>query len=295
MDAFISHSSRDMAVAMQVEETLEKEGLKIWLDRSDIRLGVLLRSELQSALLSSRVVILLWSKPAAESRWIASEILFAFHNDRFIIACVLDQTQLPPFLENTIFLDFGRDLEESMARLGPAVRRAPDRANEIPKAIGSMPRELHPQVMRIWEGQREVLNRLSSGDLEGAKQSQNLVDEVQRRVDEKWQIHPMILNLAGYHFKNAYMLEHWYAIQSGRPPKDDLLQRSERYFIEALLANPVDDSALNGLGNILFFERELDAAEFYTRRAIAYGERKGVDCTSYEHDLELIRRYKGVP
>jgi len=293
MDAFISHSSKDMALAMQVEEVLEKDGLKVWLDRSDIRIGALLRNELQSAIMSSRVVILLWSMPAADSRWIASEILFAFHNDRFIIACVLDDTQLPPFLESTIFLDLGRDPEAGIARLVRAVREAPDQANEIPKIIGSMPGELRPQVQRIWEGQQEVLKWLNSGNLEKAKQSQALVDEVQQGVNEKWQMHPMILNLAGYHYKNAYMVEHWHAIQSGRPPKDALLQRAERCFIEALLANPVDDSALNGLGNILFFERELDAAEFYTRRAIFYCERRGVDCSSYKHDLKLILRFKG--
>jgi len=34
------------------------------------------------------------------------------------------------------------------------------------------------------------------------------------------------------------------------------------------LINPIDYSALNGLGNILFFQGELDAAEFFVSSAI---------------------------
>ncbi|MBA3494640.1 MAG: toll/interleukin-1 receptor domain-containing protein [Gammaproteobacteria bacterium] len=84
MNAFISHASKDVALAARLEELLEEDGLKVWLDHSEIRLGVLLRKELQTAIKNSRVLILLWSKVAAKSRWIAAEVLTAFHLNRFI-------------------------------------------------------------------------------------------------------------------------------------------------------------------------------------------------------------------
>ncbi len=49
-----------------------------------------------------------------------------------------------------------------------------------------------------------------------------------------------MLNVAGYHQKNAYMLKHWDAIQAGRAPPDRLLQKAERYFFGALQADPTD-------------------------------------------------------
>lgn len=102
MDAFISHSSADAALAELVESTLENEGLAAWLDKTEISVGAPLRDELQSSIEESRVVVLLWSKAAARSRWVAAEVLTAFHLGRFIVPCVLDKARLPQFLESTV-------------------------------------------------------------------------------------------------------------------------------------------------------------------------------------------------
>jgi hypothetical protein len=88
------------------------------------------------------------------------------------------------------------------------------------------------------------------------------------------------------------MFKYWGAIQAGRAPKDPLLVRSERYFFEALCVDPEDPSALNGLGSILMFERELDAAEFFQSRAIAIVKRSGGNYAAAEHDLDLILYFK---
>src|SRR5262245_48248236 len=90
--AFISRSSANAALAGRIERALESDGLPVWLDRSKIRAGQLLRPELQGAIGGSRVLVLLWSKAAAKSRWVAAEILTAFHLNRFVVACVCDKT-----------------------------------------------------------------------------------------------------------------------------------------------------------------------------------------------------------
>jgi Flp pilus assembly protein TadD len=64
-----------------------------------------------------------------------------------------------------------------------------------------------------------------------------------------------------------------------------LLLEAERFFFSTLFVNPVDPSALNGLGNVLTFERDYEAAEFFVERALEIEP-------SYEqalHDLALIR------
>jgi tetratricopeptide (TPR) repeat protein len=102
----------------------------------------------------------------------------------------------------------------------------------------------------------------------------------------------VVLNLCGYHRKNAYMLKHWGAIQGGRPPKDPLLRHAERWFFETLFVNPNDYSGLDGLSSILIYEKELEAAEFFSLRAIALAAAHGIDYGAAKHNLAMIRRFK---
>jgi hypothetical protein len=55
------------------------------------------------------------------------------------------------------------------------------------------------------------------------------------------------------------------------------------------LINPIDYGALNGLGNILLFQGELDAAEFFVGSAIMCAKKDGADYWQAKNDLELIR------
>ena len=86
-DFFLSHSHADAAQAEALANWLkEQEKLTPWLDNADIGLGALLRNELQEAIRRSRLLVLLWSRAAARSRWGAAEILTAFRLDRLLEA-----------------------------------------------------------------------------------------------------------------------------------------------------------------------------------------------------------------
>jgi len=109
-----------------------------------------------------------------------------------------------------------------------------------------------------------------------------------RAAELCWNVDPMILSLAGYHRKNAYMIRHWQEYSAERFPKDTLLEEGRSRFFEILLINPIDYSALNGLRNILLFQGELDAAEFFVSSAITCAKKDRVDWQA-KHDLELVR------
>ena len=64
----------------------------------------------------------------------------------------------------------------------------------------------------------------------------------------------------------------------------------DRCFFESLFADPLDYEALNGLGSILYFEREFEAAEFFIRRALVLAKRAGVDYPAAKSDLDLVLR-----
>jgi|SRR6266496_1518390 len=295
MDAFISHSSKNTALAAQIEKCLEQDALNVWLDRSEIRLGVLLRNELQVAIQNSRVLILLWSRPAANSRWVAAELLSAFHLNRFIIPCVLDNTQLPYFLQPTVYLDLRRQRAKRIEGLGRTVREAPNAANDVRPIMSSQSPEVSRAIHMLATAQRAVLTQLQQRNPGKAQEIQNLADDVMKHALQAWVMDQTILNLAGYHCKNAYMIKHWDAIQAGVSLKDPLLQDAERFFFRTLFINPKDYSALNGLGSILIMEQELDAAEFFIQRAIALAEQDQVDYIEAKQDLAMITRYKQKP
>jgi TIR domain len=294
VDAFISHSSSNHAQAQQVESALEAEGLDVWLDDSEIRLGVLLSTELQSSIRGCRALVLLWSEAASGSRWVNSEWLMALHQEVRVLPCTLDETPLPQCLAGNVFLNLRTAGEDGVARLTRAIRDAGDAATPLAPTMRGESPELRDAIAALAQGQQAMTDRLQRRELAEAAEVQKLLDDVMDKTRQVWPLDPMVVNLSGYHLKNAYMLEHWDALQAGRAPPDELLGQAEGRFFETLFLDPFDPSPLNGLGSILMLQRDLDAAEFFIVAAIEAAKRRGM--ASYpaaEHDLELVRAYKG--
>ena len=207
MDAFISHSSEDTELAEKIQKILVDAGLTLWLDRSALRFGVLLRDELLAALRASRVMVLLWSKASSKSRWVASEFLSAYHMDHFIIPVRLDKTRLPQFLQNTVYLDIDRSGEQVLENLPRAVREAPDAANRFSPVMASQPLEQKLTSLNIAAIQKKE-TALIPGKLGEARKVHAKADVMVREAEKQWKYNSMILALSGYHLKNAYLLKH---------------------------------------------------------------------------------------
>jgi TIR domain len=289
--AFLSHASQDADFANTVAASLHRRRLKTWIDNSNLSFGTLLRDELRSAIENSRVVILLWSQAATQSRWVMAEIFTAFHLNRFIIPCVLDDTPLPQFLQNTAYLNRKRDEADIGEKLARAIRQAPDAANQPAPWLGTRTQLVESLVNGIGAAQIGVVLAMNA-DFQKASEANEHVGDALKSAHELAPYDPMILNLAGYQCKNDYMFAHQPEIRAGRPPKDPLLIKGESYFFDALCVDPSDASAVNGLGSILMFELELDAAEFFVRRAIDIRKRTGQNYEAAEHDLDLILYFK---
>jgi hypothetical protein len=289
--AFFSHASQDAAIVDLVAQALRDNQLAIWVDASDIAFGGLLRQELQVAIQKSHILVLFWSENALKSRWVMAEIFTAFHLNRFIIPYVLDATPLPQFLANSAYLSLKRDHVDIGAKLSRAISSAPDSANKPAPLINSRTTVVQSLVNGIGAAQIAVVQAMTE-DFQKAAEANTQVESALNSAREMAPLDPMILNLSGYQCKNNYMFKYWDAIQAGQAPKDQLLLDSERYFFETLCIDPLDPSALNGLGSILMFERELDAAEFFQRRAIEIVKKSGGNYEAAQHDLDLILYFK---
>ena len=290
MDAFISHSSANRALAVRLEKALEKAGLSVWLDDSEIHYGVLLGKQLRESIRASKVTILLWSSHAAASRWVVTEWLTTFHLGRFIVPCSLDDTPLPQCLQTSLRLPIKRVSRGVVEDLVRAIREAPKGPNELAPLITGQSPDIAAAIDAIGREQFAILETLGTS-LVDAQAQQARLDPVVDDALAAWPLDSTIVNLAGYHLKNAYMLKNWAAIQAGRSPKDPLLDQAEQRFFETLGLDPTDPEALNGLGTILTFKRDLEAAEFFILAAIAEAKRRGIGYPAAEQDLALVRRF----
>lgn len=291
-DTFISHSSADKAKVRQLIALLKSRRLNPWIDEAGVQFGGLLRDGLQVAIRDSKTFVLVWSKAASKSRWVIAELLTAFHLGRFTIPCVLDRTPLPQFLGNAAYLDQKREGRRLGEMLAVAIRGAPATRNRIMPLIAAARTEVIAQSDAIARAQQQELAALDAQNLRESRKIHATVDKRVAAALKRFPLESKVLNVAGYHQKNAYMLKHWDAIQAGRAPPDRLLQKAERYFFAALQADPTDPSALNGVGSILLFERELDAAAFFQRCALKSAKRLGSDYPEARQDLQLTLRFK---
>ena len=291
-DTFISHASEDKAKVRRLIALLKARRLDPWVDETGVQFGGLLRDELQDAIDDSRTFVLIWSKAASKSRWVIAELLTAFHLRRFIIPCLLDKTSLPQFLGNAAYLDPKREGRRLGETLAAAIRGAPAARNRIMPLMAAARAEVIDQSDSIARTQLQELVALSTENLDESTMIHKAVDKRVAAALKRFPLESKVLNVAGYHQKNAYMLKHWDAIQAGRAPPDRLLQKSERYFFAALQADPTDPAALNGVGSILLFERELDAAAFFQRCALKSAKRLGFDYPEARQDLQLTLRFK---
>src|SRR5205823_4328384 len=121
--------------------------------------------------------------------------------------------------------------------VGGVARRVgdPRRQAAPPAAPERDPRVPHARPALVGAGGGAALGRR---ELARAAEIQRSLDELMQAARRRWPLDPMIVNLDGYHLKNAYMVEHWDAIQAGRAPPDQLLDQAERRFFETLFVDP---------------------------------------------------------
>ena len=292
MDVFISHASEDKPIARRLAQDLTKARISVWIDHANIRVGDPLADRIQEAIENATTLVLLWSASASESRYVKLEWQAAIHLGKAVIPCRLDQTDLPIFLRTVLFCDFrdsyAHGLRKLVEALGGVLPLPQPQPHERPPVLDNV-------IVAMHQAQQEVIIQLVQQGPSQAAEVQVRIDPLMEKALGVGGHDPMILNLAGYHKKNAYMIKHWVAIQKGMAPQDELLEEAERFFYSALSIRPDDPSALNGLGSVLMLRRDLDAAAIYIRTALARTQEEHRPYPAAEHDLRMVLRLKNAP
>jgi TolB-like protein/Flp pilus assembly protein TadD len=93
LSIFLSYSSADRTRIKPIVEALQARGYSVWWDR-DIAGGAAYARAIEAALKASQVVVVAWSKSAAESDWVRDEAAFGRDRTR-LVPLQLDQTEPP--------------------------------------------------------------------------------------------------------------------------------------------------------------------------------------------------------
>jgi len=110
-NVFLSYRSVDRAWTLNLYDVLTLHGYKVFIDQTALPAGSELMTRLQDALASSQSGVLIWSMATGDSKWVSNEYQVLKQRsmndpDFFFVAVRLDNTKLPPFLANNVFLDF---------------------------------------------------------------------------------------------------------------------------------------------------------------------------------------------
>ncbi|MCA9465926.1 MAG: TIR domain-containing protein [Nitrospira sp.] len=96
---FISYSSAQQHLAQELEAKLIAKGVKVWRDKTNLRVGERWPKKLGDAIAEANTVVLLWSAEASQSDFVELEWNIAVAMNKPVLPCPLDATSLPPTLK----------------------------------------------------------------------------------------------------------------------------------------------------------------------------------------------------
>ena len=96
---FISYASQDIVAANKLCAALEAAGLPCWIAPRDVRPGEPYAAAIVEAINACRLLVLVLTKNAIDSRHVLREVERASSKNRSVLSIRLDAAELPPELE----------------------------------------------------------------------------------------------------------------------------------------------------------------------------------------------------
>ena len=107
-DAFISYSSADESWVQNLRNALTAKGIRVWLDKDQIRPGDLFIEALERGIASSKCVALVVSPESTRSGWVKEEYhrALGLQAQVRLIPLLLRNAEVPGFLSSRKWIDF---------------------------------------------------------------------------------------------------------------------------------------------------------------------------------------------
>jgi len=106
----------------KIAEALEQHGVRVWLDKNELRVGDSLREKIEEALLLCDFVAVALSKRSIKSSWVQRELNAAFvleaeRKKKVILPILLQRIVIPLFLRDKRHADFSANFESGLSDL----------------------------------------------------------------------------------------------------------------------------------------------------------------------------------
>ena len=114
---FISYSRVDSGFATKLATDLRNAGINIWFDELDIPAGTHWDSEIQKALHTATIVLVILSPSSAASNNVLDEVDYAIDHNKRLIPVMLTECTVPIRLGRFQYIDFIHDYNKGFNRL----------------------------------------------------------------------------------------------------------------------------------------------------------------------------------
>jgi hypothetical protein len=124
---FISHSSRDNALASRLAGDLRKDGFEVWYDNEQIHVGDTIMDKIDRGLSNCDYMIIVLSPQAVASAWVRQELLMFFNEElqrgqSVILPALCRDCEMPLLLKGRHFADFRYSYDAGFAELRKALQ-----------------------------------------------------------------------------------------------------------------------------------------------------------------------------
>jgi len=126
---FLSYSRSNLEEARRIEQLLTGHGITVWRDQERLQVGRRWPKALGEAIAASDVLLLLWSRSAAESEFIELEWCTALALKKLVLPCLLDDAPIPQSLAAVEAVQL-RDIQGAIGKIVAAVTSGSSHADE---------------------------------------------------------------------------------------------------------------------------------------------------------------------
>ena len=124
---FLSYAHPDQAIVDDVSKGLRRYGVKTWMDRDQLAVGISISGQIEAALTDVDAFVLFASHSSLSSQWVDHEMKY-FVSKRLegesrtpIIPVVLDDVELPAILRDVLYVDLrGGNVVDAARRIAAA-------------------------------------------------------------------------------------------------------------------------------------------------------------------------------
>jgi len=129
---FLSYSIKDKTNAKRLAYYLERNGVTVWYDEFEIKLGQNIIEKIDKGLKESDYILILLSKDSLASKWVTYEIRNFVNQNKKIVTILLDDVEIPSYIMNSYTIDLRESSSIGFSNLLNYLKADLDKLSEKP-------------------------------------------------------------------------------------------------------------------------------------------------------------------